>query len=104
MQQAGPVPLRKQIEMYGLYYRIDSIQGRYQSALRNYALTKMISDSVFNIEKWGQIEELQLKYETARKDRELQQRAHDIAWLTEQGILREALFEQKNSVHGNGKC
>ncbi|WP_295120800.1 histidine kinase dimerization/phosphoacceptor domain -containing protein [uncultured Chitinophaga sp.] len=90
----GQVAVRARREMHKLSYRIDSIQGRYQSALWHSAQQKILSDSVFSIEKWGQMQDFEMKYQTARKDQELNQRSQQISWLTSQSELREALFKQ----------
>jgi two-component sensor histidine kinase/tetratricopeptide (TPR) repeat protein len=51
--------------------KIDSSQMRYLSALNNYQHYTLLRDSVYNIKKSKQIEELKIKYETEKKEKQL---------------------------------
>lgn len=92
----GMMPLYRQIGLYNLQYKIDSVNGDYLAALRHFNLYKSFNDSLFNIEKLGQLEELDLKYETAKKDQDLLQRAKDISWLRQEAGLQKDLLDQSN--------
>lgn len=52
-------------------YRIDSLKGDYRSALANYKIFKKLSDSLYNISKNKQIEELKIQYETQNKEEKI---------------------------------
>lgn len=51
----------------------------YKNAYLNYKLFKQINDSVFNTEKSRLIEEMQLKYETQKKEKEIEIQARKIS-------------------------
>jgi two-component sensor histidine kinase len=88
-----------------LYYKIDSAQKKYLPAIDHFRKYKSLNDSVFNINKSKQIEELQLKYQTGQretkiklltKDGQLQRqnviRANNARNLTYAGIVLLTLF------------
>ncbi|MBO9563805.1 MAG: tetratricopeptide repeat protein [Niastella sp.] len=77
-------------------YRIDSIRGQHQSAMTYFRLHKAIDDSIFNVTKNRQVEELRVQYDTERKDKELKLQEKDIELLTRQKLLQQALAEQKS--------
>ena len=64
-------PLTQLRDIHFLLFQVDSAQANYVSAIRHFELSKTLNDSVFNIAKSKQIEELQIKYETDKKDKDL---------------------------------
>ncbi len=87
------ITLHRQMTIELMRYRIDSARGDYFTALKRYTLHKLLSDSVFNLEKLGQMEELNLKYATAQQQQLLDQRTQEVRWLTDRALLRDALLE-----------
>ena len=71
-------------EGYLFQYRIDSINGNYLSAIRNYRLYNELKDSLFDEDKSQQINQLNISFETEKKD-------HDI-----QGLKRESQLQQSH--------
>lgn len=53
-------------------YIIDSLQGQFPRALKDYQLYTRFKDSVFNIKKSKQIEELRIQYQTDKKEEDIQ--------------------------------
>lgn len=51
--------------------RLDSIKGNYKSALQNFKSYSLINDSLFNRKKSRQLAQLQIKYETDKKQEEI---------------------------------
>jgi len=49
-------------------FKVDSALGNYLSAIKHLRLNNLFRDSIFNIAKNNQIEELQISYETEKKD------------------------------------
>tara|TARA_R110002050_G_scaffold67407_2_gene145877 strand:- start:8246 stop:10501 length:2256 start_codon:yes stop_codon:yes gene_type:complete len=49
-------------------FKIDSVQGNYFQAITHFQNYKRINDSIFNVTKSRQIEELQIQYETVKKE------------------------------------
>jgi two-component sensor histidine kinase len=56
--------------VYQLKFKADSAKGDYLSAIKHFEASKSITDSIFNKAKLRQTEQLQLQFETARRDRE----------------------------------
>ncbi|MEI9910242.1 MAG: histidine kinase dimerization/phosphoacceptor domain -containing protein [Bacteroidota bacterium] len=52
-------------------FRIDSVNGKYLSSIGHYQHYKELNDSVFNLSKNKQIEELQIQYETEKKEQNI---------------------------------
>ncbi|WP_374459278.1 histidine kinase dimerization/phosphoacceptor domain -containing protein [Chryseobacterium taeanense] len=69
-------------ENYLIWFKADSVQGKYLDAIKHYQLYKKFSDSVFNGEKSKQINSLQIQFDTEKKDK-------DIQLLTQKGKLQE---------------
>jgi two-component sensor histidine kinase len=57
---------------YMMKARADSGMGKYLSALQWYQLSKKMSDSMFNVTKSMQFSQMQVQYETEKKDKDLQ--------------------------------
>lgn len=92
----GGLPVHAIREVTFLLYRIDSTQGNYLSAMNHYRSYKAITDSIYNINRNRQVEELRIQYDTERKDKELKLQGKDIELLTRQKLLQQALAEQKS--------
>jgi two-component sensor histidine kinase len=80
-------------------FKIDSSAGNFISAIRHYQIFKQLNDSVFNDTKSRQIEELQIQYETEKKDK-------DIALLQNETALQQSRLHEanlaKNITFGGG--
>jgi two-component sensor histidine kinase len=55
-----------------LLFRADSAAGNYLAAIDHYQRYKAISDTIYNIAKSRQIEEMQAKYESDKKEKDIQ--------------------------------
>ncbi len=82
---------------YHLWYRADSCLGDTKQELLHYRKYITIRDSLFNKEKSKQISELQIQYETEKKEQNIQ-------LLTKQAQLKETQLERvkltKNIIIG----
>lgn len=58
-------------QYYMLQFRIDSAKGNYLAAIDNYRKSIVLRDSLFNETKSHQVNELNVLYETERKDKDL---------------------------------
>lgn len=76
-------------DIYLMLYKADSAKGDYLSASQNLMKNKILSDSIFNETKSRQIEELQVKYETAKK-------VKDIELLNNQNQLERIRSKEAN--------
>jgi two-component sensor histidine kinase len=75
------------ISNYRNWYRADSALGNFDAALSHYKMLTAINDSSFNETKIKQISELQIQYETEKKD-------NDIQLLSKQGLLQKKELQQ----------
>jgi two-component sensor histidine kinase len=77
-------------EIHQMQFRVDSASGHFASAIRHFELYQNLHDSLFNATKNKQIQELQIRYETDQKDKDLRLKQQDIALLTNKSQLQEA--------------
>jgi len=78
-------------DFHFILYKIDSAKGNYLSALQHHYFFKQFNDSIFNSNKSREIQELQVKYETDQKER-------DIKLLTKDGLLQHEKAESANNT------
>lgn len=83
---------------------IEKYRGNFADAYKNLEKYKKVSDSIFNLGKAKQVEELSLKYETEKKDREILESRNKIfrqkvVVFSLIGLLLLALFYYKNYQH-----
>ncbi|QDK77534.1 sensor histidine kinase [Spirosoma sp. KCTC 42546] len=74
-----------------MLFKADSSGGDYLSAINHLNQAQLINNTIFNEAKNKQIQEVQVKYETAKKDL-------DIRFLTEQGLLQKTQLQQANNL------
>lgn len=95
---------KKSVSLTGLsdaYYwrfKADSSLGKYPEAIRHFQMHKLMRDSMFNEASHKQIAQLEIQYETEKKDRDLLLKEQSIQLLTEQGRLQESKLQQANLV------
>jgi two-component sensor histidine kinase len=75
------------VRAYELKSKIDSARGDFKSALLNYQSYKRITDSLINESTSFQFSQIQVQYETEKKD-------NDIKLLTQQTELKEIQLKQ----------
>jgi len=73
------------------YYKLDSINGNYKSAISHYLAAQRIKDSVENVTKAYQISLLQIENETEQKN-------NDIDTLTRQSQLKDAKLKRNQLI------
>jgi two-component sensor histidine kinase len=71
--------------------RIDSSEGNYQKALREFKLSNAASDSIYSLRRKNQFAELQTQYETEVKDK-------NIELLVEKDKVQQANLHQSDIV------
>lgn len=74
-------------DLHFLLFKVDSAAGNYLSAINHFRQHKLLSDSLFNESKSKQIEELQVKYETGKKEQ-------NIALLEQKNQLQQSQLKQ----------
>ena len=76
-----------QMDTHLLLFKVDSAENRYLSAINHFRQHKKLSDSIFSENRSQQIEELQIKYETEKKEQ-------DIKLLSRQAQLQQSELKQ----------
>lgn len=78
-------------DIHFMLFQVDSAEKDYLSAIRHFRLHKLLDDSIFNSTKSRQIEELQIQYETSKKE-------NDILLLNNRSKLQETNLQQANQT------
>ncbi|WP_390904937.1 tetratricopeptide repeat-containing sensor histidine kinase [Xanthocytophaga flava] len=81
-----------------LWFKLDSSQGNYLSAIVHYRQYKILDDSVFNEEKSRQIAQLQVQYETEKKDQDIKLKAQSINLLTKQTQVQQSEIQKSEII------
>jgi two-component sensor histidine kinase len=79
-----------QIEQYA--FQVDSAQGRFVSAIRHYRRYKHLDDSLSHRNHDRQVAQLDIEYQTERKDSEIAQKANNIKMLEQQALLQQTVL------------
>ena len=58
--------------VHEMQYKLDSCAGNYLKALKEYRLTRILDDSIYNLGKSKEFSELQIQYETEAKDKNIE--------------------------------
>ncbi|WP_245129052.1 sensor histidine kinase [Mucilaginibacter straminoryzae] len=79
--------------LYLCKFKVDSASGNYLAAIKDFASSRSISDSIYNRNRLRQTQQLQLQYATAERDREnLQLRNSN---NLQQGALEKSALEKR---------
>jgi two-component sensor histidine kinase len=78
-------------DIHKMLFKADSSRGNYLSAINHLNQAQLINSTLFNEAKNKQIQEVQVKYETAKKDL-------NIRFLTKQGLLQKTQLQQADEL------
>lgn len=81
-----------------LSFRTDSGLSNYLSAINHHVSYKAMSDSLLDKDKARQFNQLTLKFETEKKDKELIVKEQKIKMLDKQAQLQHAVLEHERSI------
>ena len=87
----GITSMSKRREIYLYLFKADSAMGNYISAIENFQKFKLTNDSIFNENKSKQINELQIQYETTKKESE-------IVSLQKEKVIQTSKLQQTNNT------
>jgi two-component sensor histidine kinase len=79
---------------YQLWFMLDTAQHNYRAAVDHLITYKKLNDSLFNETKSEQIAELQVVYETEKKEKDIQVKNQNIQILTKQDELEKNKLQQ----------
>jgi two-component sensor histidine kinase len=85
---------------YQLWFMLDTAQHNYRAAVDHFMTYKKLNDSLFNETKSEQIAELQVVYETEKKEKDIQVKNQSIQILTKQDELQKTKL-QKQTITKN---
>lgn len=88
-KKASDPGLRGNLILHKLMFKLDSIQGNYQSAIAHYQQYKALNDSIFNTTKSNQIASIQIQYDTKKKEQ-------DNALLRRKNQVQQASIREKD--------
>lgn len=81
-----------------LQFKVDSATGNYLSAIQHYQRYNSLNDSIFNAAKMKQLQQLQVKYETEKKELAIATRDEQISALKQNDLLRQRNLKQANFI------
>lgn len=84
--------------VYSYWFRMDTAQKRYRSAINKLLKSKKISDSLLTETKSRQITQLEIQYETKKKEDSLKLKDQDILLLTQKNQLQQGSLRQSNLI------
>ncbi len=85
-------------EIWWLKFKVDSASGNYVAAIQHYEKYTALKDSIFNAKKSHQLQQLQVQYETEKKETDIKTRDAQIQALTQNDLLRQANLEQAHRI------
>ena len=91
-------PLTRQCYIHLQLFKADSMQGKLSTALWHYQQATLIKDSLFNETKNKQLEELQIQYDTEKKEQDLKLKEQNIKLLTQDKQLQAKQLERDKLI------
>jgi two-component sensor histidine kinase len=76
-------------------FKLDSARGNYISAIRHLQTLQLQNDSIYNVTKSKQIEELKINYATEQKDSIINLKEQNIKLLTQQDQFQKSKLQQE---------
>ncbi len=87
--------LSRQRDIHWMLGRVDSAAGDYRSAMYHFEKRRILNDSLFNVAKSNQIEELKIRYETEEKDSDISHKDQVIKIMTGKAELQQAALKEE---------
>jgi two-component sensor histidine kinase len=85
----GRTPVSIVKDIHFMLFKTDSVLNRYEQAMHHLRTYQILNDSIFNATRIKQLEELQVRYETNQKEKDIQS-------LRRQSQLQQKQIEQSN--------
>jgi two-component sensor histidine kinase len=98
LNASSEIAISKVKDIHLMLYKVDSAQGNYLAAIDHLRKNQVLNDSIFNESKSKQIEELQIQYETEKKDQLIGLNERNIQLLTKQGELQKGKLQQATTL------
>jgi len=82
------------------WFHVDSLKGDYKTAIHHYQLSRVIADSLINTKKASQLADLQIGYQTEKKDEDIRLKEQKILLLNKQAQYQHvSLLHEKTIRH-----
>ncbi len=85
-------------KLWWLKFKIDSASGNHLAAIQHYEKYSALKDSIFSARKTSQLQGLQVKYETEKKETDIRTRDQQIGALKQNDLLRQSNLEQAHLI------
>jgi len=79
---------------YNLWFSLDTTQGNYKTAVANILKEKLIDDTILNAEKTNAVRQLEIQYESEKKENDIRLKDQEIKALVQSEQLRQINLEQ----------
>ncbi|MET0635154.1 MAG: histidine kinase dimerization/phosphoacceptor domain -containing protein [Chitinophagaceae bacterium] len=96
-------PLRRSKDLY-VWFQLDSASGNYKSAMNSLLEYKRLNDSIHNVTRLRQIQQLEVEYESEKKENALKMKDKDILVLNQDNQLQKTHLRQVNLVKNVTFC
>jgi len=85
-------------EMHRTLFTLDSLKSDFESALKHYKFQKIYSDSLYHSNKSKEIAELQIQYDTEKKDKDLLSKDKALLLKDKKNLLLQKDSDQANLI------
>lgn len=83
---------------YALWFSLDTAQGNFRSAVRNLVRADFIKDTILNAAKTAEIKQLEVEYESEKKENDIRLKDQEITVLKQADLLRQANYDKAMAV------
>jgi two-component sensor histidine kinase/tetratricopeptide (TPR) repeat protein len=80
------------------WFKLDSTRADYFSAIQHYQRFKILQDSLLNTTKSRQIAQLEIEFESEKKDQNLKLSQQNIQFLTRQSLSQQTQLQQAQTI------
>ncbi|MET0462139.1 MAG: sensor histidine kinase [Chitinophagaceae bacterium] len=85
-------------DLWRLQYKVDSANGDHATALRSYGRYVQLKDSIFDVDKTRQVLNLQVSFETKKKELDIESKDQQIKAFQQNEILRQENLKQEKFI------
>ena len=79
---------------YTLWFSLDTAQGNFRSAVYNLLKADFIRDTIFNTAKISEMKQLEVQYESEKKENDIKLKDQKIKVLTQTDLLKQANLDK----------
>ena len=83
---------------YTLWFALDTSQGNFKAGVSNLLKADFINDTIFNNAKISETRQLEVQYESEKKENDIRLKDQEIKVLTQADLLRQATLDKANFI------